>query len=425
MTLQRNDRGYKLAIYGMFALIIFAIHASWGYRGDDSFLLTNISTYSVVDRLIYLYGSNGRICTDVAANILLRIPMVLWKIFDTAVWVAILALIVQMFTQNTVNNVLATAFLLLIFPFWYISTAGYICVSTNYIYTFFCLLLIALPFCRISKGKNVLLWQHVLSVLAMFYATNHDQTAVVLIAGLLFYLVFCILDKADKRLIRIAIVYLFISFAFYAFMFFMPGHQNRMSSTLEMETYLPEYAQWSFFKKMYRGYTSTVAHIMFDDVKLFCLFCGMLTLVAWTQDGIAGKVVGSVPSAIVTFVWLTGKENYIHYDYILPELYSLETGTAGFVGLVLSVVVLVSIFVTVCLTVKDRKNKLLILLLLVLAAGSREMMGFSATIYASSYRTFIFFVFALIISCLRLQNELDNRGQGLVAIAPILAVLID
>jgi len=57
------------------------------------------------------------------------------------------------------------------------------------------------------------------------------------------------------------------------------------------------------------------------------------------------------------------------------------------------------------------ENKLLLTLLLVLSAGTREMMGFTATIYASSYRTFTFFLYALIVCCLILLNELEEDEE--------------
>ena len=75
------------------------------------------------------------------------------------------------------------------------------------------------------------------------------------------------------------------------------------------------------------------------------------------------------------------------------------------------------------------EHKLFLTLLLVLAAGTREMMGFTATIYASSYRTFTFFLYAVIICCLIILNELEEKIEdkhlwymGLGAIAALLTL---
>lgn len=49
-------------------------------------------------------------------------------------------------------------------------------------------------------------------------------------------------------------------------------------------------------------------------------------------------------------------------------------------------------------------------MLLILAAGSREMMGLSAILYASSFRTFTFFLYAIIACCLLILQELKDKG---------------
>ncbi len=67
-----------------------------------------------------------------------------------------------------------------------------------------------------------------------------------------------------------------------------------------------------------------------------------------------------------------------------------------------------SVVVVVCKCVRTRANKYLILMFLLLAAGSREMMGLSVTIFASSYRTFTFFMFALICCSVILFREIKS-----------------
>ena len=74
---------------------------------------------------------------------------------------------------------------------------------------------------------------------------------------------------------------------------------------------------------------------------------------------------------------------------------------------------------------KNRQRKYLVFMLLILAAGSREMMGLSATLYASSFRTFTFFLYATIACCLLILQELKSEKKnyewysGLGAIAAL------
>lgn len=411
MFVVTKEQRYKCIIYTFFAFLILIIHIPMTYVADDLMMAPGVTDETLWEHFVTRYLYNGRICTDVLANAFYRVPMVVWKVFDTGIYVVIAMLISYLFTKNTYKEVLAVCGLILLFPFDYLSTAGYICVSTNYVYTILGILLILVPIKSTLDGVRVSVWGHIVSLFSIFYVTNHDQTAIVLIGGLFLYLIYVKTMKADKKLVHIIVGYFLASVCCYIFMFFMPGHINRMTSTVEMETWLPEYAEWTFVKKVYHGYTSTVAHIMYNNVKLFCLFCLLLFLVALQQKSVKNKLVAFIPVGAMLFVNVIGKQYFIHFDFVLPELLTLGEHIWNIVPLLLSGVILICIFYTVCTAVDKNTNKWLLILLLTLAAGSREMMGFSATIYASSYRTFTFFLYALIVCCLILLEELRRDGK--------------
>ena len=77
--------------------------------------------------------------------------------------------------------------------------------------------------------------------------------------------------------------------------------------------------------------------------------------------------------------------------------------------------------------IEDKWTKTLAISMLVIGAASREMMGFTPTIYASDFRTFTMFFFCIIIAILCVLKELirkkEDKGTLAVAIAALMCWL--
>ena len=243
-----------------------------------------------------LYHFNGKIFTDYLAFLFYHVPYVLWKVFNSAVFVLIVMLLVHLFTDKRPQAVLMTCALVMVFPLWYLGTAGYIATCTNYLYPLAGLLLIACQLKEVCSGKKVPLYRHFLLLPVMAYLLNQDQAACVLVGGLLLlwlYVVF--VDPKNKEIARCVAVYFFAALVGYIVLFLLPGHLNRMSSTTELELYLPEHANWSIGKKIYRGFTSTVAHVFFDDTTISVLFFFLLFLVCQEKGRLWCRVISVLP----------------------------------------------------------------------------------------------------------------------------------
>ena len=106
------------------------------------------------------------------------------------------------------------------------------------------------------------------------------------------------------------------------------------------------------------------------------------------------------------------------------EIPALSEGIMPLATLALSFIIILAMIVAVFLFVKDTHAKMLIILLIMLGAISREMMGFSATIYASSSRTFTILSFFMAISALILADTFENKTQKILALSPALLMLL-
>jgi hypothetical protein len=253
-----------------------------------------------------------------------------------------------------------------------------------------------------------------IALCAALYAVNHDQTAVILIAGLLLYLIYLLFDHCDRAKLLTVGCYFLFSLGAFLFMYFMPGHLNRMNSVGVGELYPPNYINWSFWEKVYVGYTSTVANVMFYHLSLFQFFCLALTFVSFRSRSLWVKLLGAIPTVVIGMVYILGRSFFVTiypYSYWMPDLHPLDGSFRSMIPLFTSIAILICIITVIVLCVQNNKRKLLLLLLLLLAALSREMMGFSATVYRSSFRTFTAFLFLLMICGTLLLQELEVPGR--------------
>ena len=408
-----TEKVIKIVLYIAFVGIYFYYHIPMGYQCDDAVVAPTISEYSLWERFVYLFFYNGRILTDTLANFFYRMPMIIWKVIDSLAYALFAYLIAHIFTQKRAKDLCLVMVLMLLFPIDYMASAGYIATTTNYIYTTMAILIAIIPLKAIAEGKTVTNLQHAGAILAMVYAINHDQAAVVVLLGLLLWFCYELFAKSNKTLKQYLLIYFIIAVVIFLIMFFMPGHINRMDSVGIGEGYPPNYLEWSFWQKLYVGYTSTVANLIFYEVDLFFVLSVLcLILLFQKKRHLVTYLIGIIPSVVAVLVKIVGRSKFViiyDYSYWLPDLHPISDKLSSWMPFVLSIVVLASIIYTVCVCVEDKEKKFLILLLFVVAAASREMMGFSATIYKSSFRTFTFSLYAILICCLLMIQQLEEK----------------
>lgn len=424
---KQKQQFIKLSILCLFASLLYIIRVPYGLISDDALVAPTVTIQTLLENFLFRWNYNGRIFTDVLANVFYRMPIIIWKLFDVLVYIRMVLLLSRVFTKNSWLDLLVVCELVLLFPMGYLTSAGYIASTTNYVYPVACLLEIAYFLSLISHGKHISIIRYPFLLICVLYVTNHDQSGMVLIGGLLLYLIYGIILKENKHIIVNTAFLLGISVASYIFMFFIPGHIYRMSDTSEMMHWLPQYASWSFAKKIYHGFSTTVANFLFSDIKLFVILSLLIFMLALRQQAYYKKIIAFIPLVVILISNFIGTDKFViffEYSCGMPDLLPLSKSLMPFLITVISVC---SIFYTVWSCVENKQNKWLILMLLVLAAGSREMMGLSATIYASSFRTFTFFLYSSIACCLIILQELksyEKNGLWYLGLGAIAAMAI-
>ena len=337
---------------------------------------------------------------------------------------AVALLLVQLFTKNTPADVLSVCALVSIFPLEYLGTAGYIATSANYLYPLCGLLFIAWQLQHLLRRKTHWAWQ-LFSLPAIAYTLNQDQAACILVGGLLLALCACLFTRCSKPVIGWIAGYFLVSLLGYVLLFCLPGHLNRMTDTLEMELYLPDYVNWSLWKKLYHGYTSTVANLFFYHTTITILLYFLVFLLCQKRCSLPLQVLSVLPLVGFLGFQLADTSALLIFPSETPELRPLPS-TTSLLGIAFSVMCLICLVVCLWNSVRT-ENRYRLLGLLLLGAGSRLLMGMSPTLYASSYRTFTYLLFCLIACCCVLLQEMkseQNNNTYYAGIAAISLVLL-
>lgn len=417
----------NVLLYVVFYVCILLVHRQWGIISDDEFRLSHVGDISLGEAFLDLwFNQYGKMISDGLALVFIRIPFAVWKVIDSLVYCVIVELISYLSGRRRIVDKAAICALVLLFPFRWLDSAGFISTTTNYIYTFLGFLMACIPLQRIIAGKDLRARDIVAGLVGGLVACNQEQTGVSII---FFGIVVAVISFCDKnRKGTVSSVALTIAYVAEFLLFFLnPGHMNRLHSTAEMDKYLPEYADWSLPYKFFRGTTATYANLLFNRCTVFMLVCVLVCIL-----GIARKkyicVVPAITALLIDSIDVVEFVGYFDGHFGTPDAFLPVTRPRFIVFAVVCLIMTVSLIISFW-QLLEGKMRIFVLALACMGMGSRVMMGLSSTIYASNYRTFTFLIFCMIIICTVLMKEImsllkDDRMDWLVALLPAAMVLV-
>ena len=182
------------------------------------------------------------------------------------------------------------------------------------------------------------------------------------------------------------LLYLALDGAGLLFMLSSPGHVARSQERGGLFA-VPDYASWTFSDKVLGGISATFANVFFQPLLVFTGLCALLFLAALV---INRKVRTIVLTALLlifaVYEYLTDYDGFVtfhDYSFGLPDL---DGSTAA---IALTAVIGILILAVVWLLFEDKWEAGSLIYSLMLGAGARIIMGFSQTLFGSSFRTFI------------------------------------
>lgn len=368
------QKGVKALLLVLTAVsFIFLIIYFWKSElsGDDlAYFKTVDVTWSWIINTRYLAWSS-RVFIDVLIPFFVDHELLL-KITCTVFLLISPLILLKLFKGNTLIHLLFCFVIISLFPYYEMKTAGFAATVLNYYFP----IVLGLFLCAAiyNNCKFNLLSFFIILIVGIF-ACNHEQCVVIIFT----FSLFAIISSWPHLNVR-ALGTLVISILSLVFIFMSPGNAVRMSQ--EMQNWMPEFATFSLFAKVYMGITTTFYNLCYHNNLPF-VFCFVVLVLCLTK-----KLRWAIASLIVLSIC----QELLRKRFKSTELLENATWLTSYPSLTL-ILFFTYAFVLLLISVKldmSFQNRVVIIVMILLAFALRGVIGLSPTVFASGVRTSIF-----------------------------------
>ena len=349
---------------------------------------------------------SSRVLIELVLVSLCRLPLPVFWAADSLVMVAAVYLIYKLFApahhKGLVSIIVCLLFLCL--PFNTYTFVGWIAGTLNYLWPTTALLTAVSAFQKISQNKPLPWYEVILFFLGAIFATQSEQTVVVLFAVALGFFIWSILQK---RVHWISSAFLIISILGIIFVAVCPG--NAMRSAHEITTWFLEYAGFSLLQKVDLSFSVVTWNFYYNlPILVLILSSFMIYMVAEKHRSWKYRLIAVFPFAFVIYLQVLFKHNDF-MTAIAGNRYGIySAGHLNLPRFVFYGVLLLSfclLLLSVYLILGHNIRSIIGAGILLLGFASQAMLGFSPTVWDSGTRTgFILFISAIALFVYLLQE---------------------
>ncbi len=360
-------------------------------------------------------SNSARPFVDTFTYLFVKYP-VLWRILNPLMLVAQSALLSAYLPQSKneyAKNVLMC--FVLIYPSMVVVDAGFVATTLNYLWSVTFGLLCLLPIYKRFKSRKSNFIEMILLIPCLLYATNMQQMAVVLVVILGMANVYFILKKDFSPYILLQFL-ITIACSIYSYLINTVGDNPRMLR--EISRYFPEFDSLSLFEKIELGFSSTFYCLTMEHrlawFGFFVFLCVLALQMYKKSKNALNRIVVSFPVIFSVF----GIVQSFYSEKFIGELqnFGLNKSEYSFdlVSDVLFVLIIFCILYSLFVLIENKKVFIVSYIVFFLGLGSRMLMGFSPTVWASGYRTFyIMFISFIVVSFLVInENQKTDKNTA-------------
>jgi hypothetical protein len=410
-----KEWGYFPFVLLGFMVLIMHLLMTGGWGDDADFSKVKLDS-TLVDYLVneyFTWSSRGII--ELCVVLFSKLDFLIWSIFNTIIYTSIGVMLSKLLVKS--NNKEMNYFIagmMIIYPFYHMATAGWIATCTFYLYPLFCLIYCLLTIKKVFESKKISWHEYLFYAIAFLYASSMQQVAVIMTMFFAFLAVYIIANKLNYR--HIVGISLIVSIAQVINAVICPG--NKLRTLEESARFLPMFAEYTLFDKLNMGFYTTMISFLTSFDAVFLMFISLLFLTIMLKYR---KCKFGFIAIIPFLIWIV----FTPIRVLLKSPYSNLISENKFVSFIadvikigyiesipsetlwLSLVLLIISLLILYSVVRAFDKPKIMAVLFILATGliSRILMGFSPTVYASSYRTFLYMYFSLIICLIILMNK--------------------
>ena len=386
-------------------------------RFDDAFFIEKFTSNTILEFVQYRYATwTSRVLIEATLGMIFKISRMVWVFGNSLMMLLIGYSISKIFVKDNKKQMNTMIFwLLLMYPIQRISGAGWAATSVNYIWPFATGLFSLISLKKMWDGEKIKFLPGLLYLLALIYSCNQELCCGVLtVTYILFAIILICRDgKKVNKLVFLEILMCILSLIF---VLTTPG--NAVRNVDETISYFPEFMSLSFLEKLSTGITATVGGLTGKYSVVFAVFTIMIMVaVCSNYKDIFVRVVSAIPFiATMAFSYgraITGSNSVIETlrNRFIDESVLVRTSNyfypGSYMNLIISLIVIVSIFVSLLLIFKKVKNNIAFY---VFGCGlvTRLALAFSPTLFVSRERTFIIMELTCLICTLLIWQDFEK-----------------
>lgn len=424
MKVKKFIKNYYPLIFLFLVVLVFNILIDIK-KADFLWFLEKAKTTNMIDYLSFRYNNwTSRLIIEFVLVGILKFNYVLiFKTINTLVMFFIPVVLMKLFCKNkSVKKQILVITLFLSYNFKLMDTAGWYATLINYMWPLLCLLVGLIPIKNYLDNKKEKWYMYVIYSLNILFACNQEQCCALLFG---IYLIFLIYTILNKRISKFSFISLLISLVSLLFILTCPG--NSLRSIAETSLNYPEYSSFSFIQKVCLGFSTIMTEYITNyNVMLFILSLLLTIIIFKKYNNKLLRFFSVLPmSFILLFNYMNeflismnskyGKIknlfreiNVKNYMFNKPKLLIVTFFSILFLILIVGLLIVI-------LNKKEKQpvKKLLennyILLIFLIGLASRLIIGFSSTIFASGFRTNIFFDFSIIVVIILLIDKYEKN----------------
>ena len=428
-----------------FFVVTFVIHLLIPHGTlDDKYFADLVNGKSIFDVLTLRYKIwTSRVIIETCFYLFNgRLPHFLWIIIDSILYSFIPILISRLFNKKNRDDFNWIIVLLtLIYPFEHLGSAGYVTTSIAYVWPFIGMLY---DFYIIKKQtidkEKIKIYQYIIAIVGILVSTDMEQFCCFIFGLSISMILFMAYNRRNKfnnkfklNLKENWLLYLTLLIAIIRLIIIVicPGNKARSISSIIM--YYQIYKYFTIVDKSYLGIIPTVGYVLNQRV-ILSLFSFILMVSCFVTR--QKKHIKQLSVIIFMLVILFSLFKDILLD-CFPELghfYSIINNYTFDGKIRIIEFVYIFLIIAFCLCVcfvlyKLFDDNIMYPIVFLGGLGTRFMMGFSPSIYASGERTcFILYFIMIMFVCMliiKIYDKLKNKSfyNGLIILISLLSYM--
>ncbi|MFD1466116.1 DUF6056 family protein [Lapidilactobacillus mulanensis] len=427
-NIKRSNREIILVTLGLgIVLLLFNLYVPT-LKNDDLGYIHRANTMGYWGATVDHYHSwSSRLVIEFFVMFFAK-NFLLWQFINTIVMLGTIIIIYKfVFGSLEPKKLLLTAALYFLMPLMIMNEAGWIATTLNYSWPTLAALLAFYPFYQTIKKKKASPYILIFSTVLLVFAANQEQ---INLCFFVLTLIVSVYIKTTTKHYPIQLLPLsLISFAELFFSITTPGNLIRFNK--EVIRWFPGYEHFSIVNKIDLGISSFGKPFFFDTNILFGALFALIAIAGYQNTkNYYLRLISLTPLSLNLLIFLgktmkpsflnTGSQQNMIWDSNgIDKLFS-RTGTDLSLlhpGTWLATLTILSLLLFLCISLftsfTNKHEAIFAIVLILMAFGSRLILGFSPTVWASGLRTYyLVFVVAIILVLMLWKQEIRKLNSS-------------